>query len=291
MIQLFIFLLIALVTIYTSDPERKALVWYYSIVVPVVAIVFYGIIVSDLYNPYSASQEIIGCILPALIAGLVIYNHLNIKVKKGKVSVSPALFAAIAVSLVLGIWNYNLQLSIQDINLKQTEKEISPLERVFAVKESEDKNESKLKRFSFKGLTFSYPDNWEVSKEIIEHDFAYQVNCEKKGINSDEIICITWYMMETPLIESIEYTLEGIMEEPSHKNSTVGSISNEEFNGEPCKSVRYSNRFMGESVCGQLMAFNVQGSTFLIIKQSDTKPKLDSEFKIMEEALNLTSNE
>lgn len=284
MIQLFIFLLIALVTIYTSDPERKAVVWYYSIFVPVVAIVFYGIIVSELNKPYSASQEIINCILPALIAGLIIYNHLNIKVKKGKVRVPPALFAAIAVSLVLGILKYNSQASMQNLSLKQTEREMSPLERAIAAKESKDKTESKLRRFSFKGLSFSYPDNWEVLKEIIEHDFAYQIICEKKGINSDEIICITWYMMETPLIELIEYTLEGIMEEPSHKNSTVGSISNEEFNGEPCKSVRYSNRFMGESVCGQLMAFNVQGSTFLIIKQSDTMPKLVSEFKIMEES-------
>ncbi len=289
--QLFIFLLIALITIYTSSPNNKKTVWFYSLSIPLVSLIFYSLLIFDLKTTYSATQDITYAILPATIAGFVIYNHLSIRLKNdNKVKVSPVLFIVIGVSLILAIVKYNSKFDIQDIDLSKSENNTSALEKALSASKKLDSANLKTKRFSFKGLTFKYTDNWIVTKEIIENDFAYQVFCEKKGIISLDVLCITWYIMDFPLIEAIKDTWEAMKEEPSHKNATISLISNARFNGETCKVANFSNTFMGESFYGQIISFNVHGKTFLILKQSDTKAKLDSEFKIMEESFEFNNN-
>ncbi len=141
--------------------------------------------------------------------------------------------------------------------------------------------------FSYQGISFEYPDNWKVEKEELQQDLAYQINCEKKGINSSEIISITWINMEMEPREMIQNTIEGMKEEPTHKNSNVKPIYTTVYKGLDAVKSDFDLVLFGEKYFGRIISFNSDGKTILILKQSDNINKLDSEFKIVENSLRI----
>lgn len=141
--------------------------------------------------------------------------------------------------------------------------------------------------FSYAGISFDYPDNWKVEKEELQQDLAYQINCEKKGINSSEIISITWLNMEMEPREMIENTIEGMKEVPTHKNSNTKPIFKSVYKGFNAFKSDFDLVLFGEKFFGRIISFNASGKTILILKQTDRIDKLDSEFKIVENSLKI----
>lgn len=165
---------------------------------------------------------------------------------------------------------------------------ISSYSRNYILENADYINSSKIKKFDFKGLSFEYPGNWSVDKEVIEDNLAYHVVCEKNGNNSSEILTITWLTYESSsseLVDFIENVMESMKEEISHRNAKTGNIYNSNYIGISCKSVDFSGSLLNEQYYGNISAFNLNGNTFLVLKQSDKKSKLNSEFKIIEESL------
>jgi len=141
--------------------------------------------------------------------------------------------------------------------------------------------------FSYQGISFEYPDNWQVEKEELQQDLAYQINCEKKDINSSEIISITWLNMEMEPREMIQNMIEGMKEEPTHKNSNVKPISTIVYKGYNAVKADFDLVLFGEKFYGRIISFNSNDKSILILKQTDNIDKLDSEFKEVENSLKI----
>lgn len=146
------------------------------------------------------------------------------------------------------------------------------------------------KFLNFEGLTFSYPENWKVEKEVLQYNFGFQVNCEKPGLSSD-IISIVW-LRGTDLgttSEMVENSILGIEEEMSNYNAIVnsGNMYSIYFKGVRASVVDYNLILFGEKTYGRSFSFIMNGNTVLIAKQSDSIEKLDTEFKTIENSFNI----
>jgi uncharacterized RDD family membrane protein YckC len=142
-------------------------------------------------------------------------------------------------------------------------------------------------QFSYQGISFEYQDNWKVEKEELQQDLAYQINCEKKGINSSEIISITWLNMEMKPSEMIQNTIEGMTELPTHKYSNVKTIYTTVYKGYDAVKSEFDLILFRNKYFGVIISFNSNGKTILILKQADNINKLDSEFKTVENSLKI----
>ena len=93
--------------------------------------------------------------------------------------------------------------------------------------------------------------------------------------------------MELSPNEMILNVIEGMKEVPTHKNSVMGNINNTSFKGLSSQSVDFTVTLMGETFYGRMTSFNSNGNTILMLKQSDSKIKLETDFKIMEESFEI----
>jgi len=141
--------------------------------------------------------------------------------------------------------------------------------------------------FLYQCISFEYPDNWKVEKEELQQDFAYQISCEKEGTNSSEIITISWLNLEMDPLELIQNTIEGMKEEPSHKNSNFKPINATVFKGNDAFRADYDLELFGEKFYGRFISFNSCDKTVLIIKQADNLYKLELEFRVIENSLKI----
>jgi hypothetical protein len=158
---------------------------------------------------------------------------------------------------------------------------------LLSLEQVDPNSNSQLLKVDFNGVTFSYPENWKIEKETIENELAFQINCEKKGFDSSDMLAITWLKMELAPNDLILSTIEGVKEQPTHKNAKMSSISNSSFKGLNSRTVEFTLTLMGETFYGRMTSFNLNGNTILMLKQSDSKEKLDSEFKIMEDSFEI----
>ncbi|MDR2439558.1 MAG: hypothetical protein LBE12_09360 [Planctomycetaceae bacterium] len=147
--------------------------------------------------------------------------------------------------------------------------------------------QNKTVTLNYEGLSFSYPEDWTIEKTVIYEDFAFQVVCTK-GLFLSEIIAVTWIRMtELSLPEIIEEYIEGLKEEESHKNSKFSTLYNGVFKGQNSLSVDFVVSFMGLTNYGTITSFIMNGNAVTIVKQSNSKEKLATEFKIIEESINI----
>lgn len=93
--------------------------------------------------------------------------------------------------------------------------------------------------------------------------------------------------MEMEPREMIQNTIEGMKEEPTHKNSNVKPIYTTVYKGLDAVKSDFDLVLFGEKYFGRIISFNSVGKTILILKQSDNINKLDSEFKIVENSLRI----
>jgi uncharacterized RDD family membrane protein YckC len=143
----------------------------------------------------------------------------------------------------------------------------------------------KSQTYSFDGISFEYPSNYKVEKEELQKDLAYQINIEKKAMNSSEIISITWLNMKLDNREMIQNTIAGIKDQPTHKNANVNSIIQTNYKGFKSLSADFNVIIMNEKYYGKILSFNTKNKTILILKQTDEINKLDTEFITIESSI------
>ncbi|MHA1748357.1 MAG: hypothetical protein ACTSYF_06895 [Promethearchaeota archaeon] len=146
-------------------------------------------------------------------------------------------------------------------------------------------NTQKKLSYSYAGISFDYLKKWKIEKKELQEDLVYQINCDKEGLNSSEIISITWLNMVMDTQEMIQNAIEGMKEEAIYKNSQVKSIISKYYKGFNAVSVDFDFVLFGKKYFGRIISFNTKGKTILILKQTDKIEKLDTEFKIIENSL------
>jgi len=285
--NLFIFLLIALISTYSIKPTDKSKIWISAILVPLIGLIIYGLIIYLALSAYFAGQEIAMSIIPAIISGIVIYFQGKKKIENENIVKFPiVLVIFIGISLIGSIVQYTLETKNRKF-IQEYSKNNDLLNLDTYSNQNETKEKSQLLSLAYNGVSFSYPENWTLEKEVLQDELAFQINCEKKGYNSSEILAITWLKMELSPNEMILNTIEGMKEEPTHKNAVVGNINNTSFKGINSQSVDFTVTLMGETFYGRMTSFNSNGNTILMLKQSDSKTKLETDFKIIEESFKI----
>ena len=286
--NLFIFLLIALISAYSIKPTDKSKIWISAVLIPLISLVVYGLIMYLVKSSYFAGHEFVMSIIPAIISGIIIYFQGKKKIENENIVKFPiVLVIFIGISLIGTIVQYTLETKNRKF-IQEYSKNNDLLNLDTYSKQEETTNEkSQLLSIVYNGVSFSYPDNWSLEKEVLQDELAFQINCEKKGYNSSEILAITWLKMELSPNEMILNTIEGMKEEPTHKNAVVGDVNNTSFKGLNSQSLDFTVTLMGETFYGRMTSFNSNGNTILMLKQSDSKTKLETDFKIMEESFEI----
>lgn len=286
--QLFIFLLIAFITIYGSSPKSKKHVWYYSLGIPALSFLIYSIIVFALKTPYSATHDIINGMLPVGISGFIIFSHLTKKMaNENQVKVSPILFFVLVISLFLSIYKYSLDSKIQVISAKKPEKNVSLLAIAMANQEKNADSQPQINRFNFKGLTFLYPEGWRVTKEELNKGLVYHVYCENHENSNTEIISFTWSSVELALDDMLQFIVEGMREDFPNSDVEFGQKSNKTIKGVFARGFSYSGHLKGQPFHGEVAAFRINGNSILMSKQSNVKSRLETGFKTIESSFDL----
>jgi membrane protein implicated in regulation of membrane protease activity len=142
-------------------------------------------------------------------------------------------------------------------------------------------------RFNYEGLSFSYYKDWTIEKNVIYKDFAFQVGCTK-GLFLPVSIIISWTRMPdvTPS-EMIEPYIEGLRETDIYKNAKLSAPYNGTFKGQNSVSVDFVTQVIETTVYGTITTFAMNGNIVSIMKQCYSKEKLSTEFKIVEESINI----
>jgi len=151
-------------------------------------------------------------------------------------------------------------------------------------------NNSPVTLYTYSGISFKYKNDWKITNKELQEDLAYQVNCEKMGLNSSETISITWTNIVMDSQEMIKNTIAGMKEEVIYKNSHIQPIVYKYYNGVNAVSADFDFVLFGDKYFGRIISFNKKGKTLLIVKQTDKIEKLETEFKIIEDSIDFKSS-
>ncbi|TCN68884.1 hypothetical protein [Acetobacteroides hydrogenigenes] len=288
--NLFIFLLIALISTYSIKLKDKSKIWIIAIVIPFFSLIVFGVIISIVKSAYFAGHEIGMSLIPAIISGIVIYFQIKKKIKSENIVKFPILLVIfIGISLIGSIAQYALEtknrIFIQEYSKN---KDILKLDTNSTKNETNDK--SQLLNLDFNGVSFSYLNGWKVETKVLQENLGFQVSCEKTGLSSD-MISIVWLRGTnfSTIREMAENTIEGINEEMSAYNAKAnkGNLYYCTFIGKDAVALDYTMTLFGEIIYGKIISFIMNGNTVVVTKQSDTKDKLNTNFKLIEKSFNL----
>ena len=90
---------------------------------------------------------------------------------------------------------------------------------------------------------------------------------------------------------SPDYWISGTIDEMKNNkvyyNVEFSAITPSEFNNISSETVDYVGESLGEKFQGHITSFNINEKTVLMLKHSDSKTKLDNDFRVMEESLKI----
>jgi hypothetical protein len=73
--NLLVFLIISLVCAFILKPTKKKSIWLNTVLIPLVSLIIYLLIVATFFSFYNAGIELGKSIIPAIVAGIIIYNN------------------------------------------------------------------------------------------------------------------------------------------------------------------------------------------------------------------------
>jgi len=288
--NLFIFLLIALISTYVIKPTNKSRIWVSTFLVPLVTLIIYGLIIGLVLSPYVSGKEVIMSVVPAIIAGIVIYFQMKKKFENENIVKFPiVLVVFIGLSLIGSIVQYTLETKTRKF-MQEYSNNNDQLNSDTYSKQKETNKRSQLLSLSYNGASFLYPNEWKVETEVLQENFAFNISCERKELSSD-ILTIIWVndTNSYTTTEMIENNLSGMRESILRYESSLneGEIYKSVFKGRTSDCLEYDFTLSGEKYYGKICSFYIKGNTVAISKQSDTKDKLNTEFQVMEESFEL----
>ncbi len=138
--------------------------------------------------------------------------------------------------------------------------------------------------FEYEGIGFQLPGNWKTKTEELTPGAAYYIGCEKKGRGAD-ILAISFVKDSVKPETMLDNCLEGLR---SQSNFGANSVVTGKLGDYDCISADYSFSVLGTNFYGTARAFNAEGKTVLVIKQSDTEGRLKRNFTIPENSFRVS---
>ena len=178
------------------------------------------------------------------------------------------------------IWEADLNRIIDTFSFKNNkETNVDKIEQV------EDRSE--LMTVSYNGVSFKCPNNWDVQKNVEHEGMMYQISCTEETNSSANIFTVLLIKAEVSPKEIILNTIIVMKENPVYESLNFSSITTTQFNNLSSQSMDYSAKVQGENFYANITSFNTNSKTISIMKMSDSKSKLNSVFKVMEESLEI----
>jgi hypothetical protein len=282
-----LFLLIALVAIYTINPMKKNIFLVaFLVAILSLSLISLGVVVIngryDSLGGYYMGRSIVKCLRLSIIQGIVIYFYLEYKREhENRIGFPTVIVVLIGISIVYAIVKFSMQTRIDNYFNKHKEE----IEKRFW----DDKKEDKLFReFSWNGLSFSYLGLWEIEKDVLEENYCYYVSCSE----DNESIVIAWrYNIDSPLTTLIYDWLDEFREDPVVGYLKTGKIFDSTFNDLKSKSVNFEYVYSNQmNIYGNLTVFISNGCSVMVMKQSTFKEDLDTCFKMIESTIRISTS-
>ena len=124
-------------------------------------------------------------------------------------------------------------------------------------------------------MSFFYPKNVVIDKNIQQENFDFNVTCA----NNEGSIGVRWW-------RSTKYTPKDMLDDMVAYLTDVKITTeyyNDKFGNIPCVSFD----FVDEKLYAKIQSFILNGNTVLVIKYNIAKENLDTEFRIIENSLNI----
>lgn len=151
----------------------------------------------------------------------------------------------------------------------------------------EQTNEVRIRtsRMEYGGISFDYPCSWKVEVEDLSTD-SYQISCEKKGVDSEEIITITSERLEKNMAEKMEAVLTIMKEQEVYHNILPQPFEHTVeygFDGVLC---RFTTQFSSTTYYGKIYVFAAAGKSFTILMQ-DVEMAFEVKFKFFADSFSI----
>ena len=237
MLQLFIFLILALIVYYVVKPEKPNQIWLSAIFIPLCGIIAYSLVAylyfANFANTNIALSYLTGgatgkCLIPAIISGVVIFFLLKRKKKNENITKFPlilAIFIGISLigAIVTAVLEYRNEKFVREHyselmkitnNYNDTQVFNNQPEEIetYSINKAQDnslQNQVATKQFNAQEVSFSYPASWDIDKQNIE-DIGFLVYCMNPSGYEGVMVIYGQTRMQYTAKESLENTINKV---------------------------------------------------------------------------------
>lgn len=139
-------------------------------------------------------------------------------------------------------------------------------------------------RFYYEGISFILPNDWKVEKKEMQKDAVYSIHSEK-NVDAFNSLDIFLYKMELAPFEQIETMINTLKNQPIYKTIRTTNISNITYHGIEGSSLSFNFTLFEDEIYGEIISFNKNEKTIIIIKQTEELEDLINDFNIIENSL------
>ena len=274
-------------------PKRVFQTWLLPALVLLGSAMISGLIVYLILSPYEAGKLISTLFLPIIISYFALAYLLRVKYQYGHIKRNQLIivFAILTLFSIPSITVFYLQKSTNSsIGSLLGSRENAAIPDLVNYHNELLSNNSEIWAMNYHDLSFGHEGFWKVSTETIEEDWAYQVMCESRT-DSTEFILIMWIVdsvapaeLASGFVKDLEANFYSIS--PISIGSTIdqGKVSFSFSKNNFTIGTGTNSATLGENV-GEIEAFIERPRTVLIMKQTNSKERLSTLFKAIEESM------
>ena len=124
-------------------------------------------------------------------------------------------------------------------------------------------------KFSTKGVSFSFPDDWRITGQQDMDGHGYGVTCERQGEAATGIVVIEWLDWITDEKDMLQTSTRKLKEKYGSlpMKMEISAIGNGSFGSHACKQVNYTCSANRRHLNGTFRCFHSCGKTFIIMAQ------------------------
>lgn len=128
--------------------------------------------------------------------------------------------------------------------------------------------------FSLKGISFKYPDNWEITDNSeIENGIGHNIMLEKIGINKNGVVTISWFIKELDLGNCLEIMKNSIKETKIYREAAFSENQTVMINSKLALKSTFNYSVLNINWTGEVYCFTLNGKTIVVLIQGADEVK------------------
>ena len=129
------------------------------------------------------------------------------------------------------------------------------------------------------GISFSYPEKWQIISDESIPDVGNYVSVERTGKSATGLFTLVWMDTEENTGKTILAQMESMKNANLYRNPGIEFtvVENSIFVGSECKEVNYVTIVKDLKIEGTIWCFNCSGKTIIVFYQSGIDDKKNNE--------------